>query len=78
MSADPVENLGFDVLRGNPLTSEFVDDLERLYARLMNFEMPPIVRGHPNDLRGLSWRCRAIAYANVLRVRNCWSMRYSR
>src|SRR5437867_532325 len=49
-----------------PSLAEYADDLRRIGSEYQDFTFPPFNVG-ARDYRALSWRCRALAYANMMR-----------
>jgi hypothetical protein len=55
------------VLKTFPAVSDLSKDLEKIGNKYRSLELLPVVRGN-SDVRSLSWRCAAIANANLLRA----------
>lgn len=62
---EPAE-VAANVIRDDPELQEIALDLRRIGAQFAGMELAPVVRGDPST-NGLSWRCRSIANANLLR-----------
>lgn len=59
-------NVNPELIRRFPSIAKVAEDLKRVMAEYQAMSYPPIQRGGM-DFRALSWRCKALATANLLR-----------